>query len=210
MVSRFLCVCALGGVTLSLSCAQPADDRAPQPVANFAEYTVPRGTVINARLETTVASNVNREGDPVSAVLIDPVVVDDREIVPAGAILKGVVSDATPSGRVKGRAHLGLRFIRLVSRARGDEYVIAAHFERIAPATKGEDAKKIGVGTAGGAIIGGLIGGGKGAAAGAAVGAGGGTAVVLATAGPDVKLDHGTVLALALDSPIVVRIPITH
>jgi outer membrane lipoprotein SlyB len=173
---------------------------------------VPAGTVLNVRLETTVASNVNREGDPVEALLMEPVVIDDREVLPVGALVKGVVSDVAASGKVKGRAHLGVSFTGLVAHARGNEYeyTIAAHFARTAPSSKGEDAKKVGVGAAGGAIIGGLIGGGKGAAAGAAVGAGGGTAVVLATAGTEVRLDHGTLLALTLERPVIVRVPITR
>jgi hypothetical protein len=184
----------------------------PPSAARFREYTVPARTVLNVRLETTVASNTNREGDPVEALLIDPVVIDDRDVVPVGALVKGVVSEVAASGKVKGRAHLGLRFTSLVAHARGDEYdyAIAAHFARTAEPTKGDDAKKVGVGAAAGAIIGGVIGGGKGAAAGAAVGAGGGTAVVLATAGDEVKFDHGAVLSLALEGPVVVKVPITR
>jgi len=185
---------------------------APPSVAKFREYTVPAGTVLSVRLETTVASNTNREGDPVQATLTEAVVVDDRDVVPAGALVKGVVSEIAASGKVKGRAHLGLRFTSLVAHTRGedDEYTIAAHFARTAESTKGEDAKKVGVGTAAGAIIGGVIGGGKGAAAGAAVGAGGGTAVVLSTAGDEVRLDHGTPLALRLEHPVIVKGPITR
>jgi len=224
MVPRLLSACVIGFVTISLGCGRSTDagraadgqdqatPEATSQAGNFREYSVPAGTVLNVRLETTVASNANREGDPVEAVLVDPVVIDDRDVIPVGAILKGVVSDAQPAGKVKGRAHLGLQFTRLVANVRGDryEYPIAVHLERTAPATKGEDAKKIGAGTAGGAIIGALIGGGKGAAAGAAIGAGGGTAVVLATAGENVTFRHGSVWSLALDQHVVVKVPITH
>jgi hypothetical protein len=209
-MSRLLSVCVVGFATMSFACGKAAD---VDPAARAtSEYTVPGGTLLNVRLETTVASNTNSEGDPVEAVLTEPVVIDDRDVVPAGATLKGVVADATPSGKVKGRAHLALRFTRLVTHNRDDqsEYLIAAYVARTAPATKSEDAKKIGVGTGAGAIIGGIIGGGKGAAAGAAIGAGGGTAVVLSTAGQNVKFQRGTTWSLPLERPVVVKVPITR
>ena len=52
-----------------------------------------------------------------------------------------------------------------------------------AEATKGEDAKKIGIGAGIGAAVGAIVGGGDGAAKGAAIGGAGGTGVVLATKG---------------------------
>ena len=58
--------------------------------------------------------------------------------------------------------------------------------------TKKKDATKIGIGTGAGAIIGGIVGGGKGAAIGAGVGAAGGTGVVMATRGEEVRLAAGT------------------
>ena len=55
------------------------------------------------------------------------------------------------------------------------------------PATKKDDAIKIGAPAAGGAIIGAIVGGGKGAAIGAAAGGGAGTAVVLSTRGKEIR-----------------------
>jgi hypothetical protein len=78
----------------------------------------------------------------------------------------------------------------------------------IAPATKGEDAAKIGIPAAGGAIIGAIIGGKKGAAIGTAIGGGAGATVVLTTHGDEIRLPVGTVLALPLDQALDVRVPI--
>jgi hypothetical protein len=85
-----------------------------------------------------------------------------------------------------------------------------AHTDMLAPATKGEDAVKVGVPAAGGAVIGGIIGGKKGAAIGTAVGGGGGAAVVLATPGEEIRLARGAVLTLALDQAMEVRVPTTN
>jgi hypothetical protein len=92
---------------------------------------------------------------------------------------------------------------------RAERPSIVARTELVAPATKGEDAAKIGIPAAGGAIIGGIIGGKKGAAIGTAVGGGGGAAVVLATPGDEIRLARGAELTLVLDQPIEVRVPIT-
>lgn len=77
---------------------------------------------------------------------------------------------------------------------------------RVAPATKKQDAAKIGAGAAGGAIVGGLMGGGDGAAKGAAIGGGAGTAVVLSTRGKDVRLGEGANLSVKLTAPLTVRL----
>jgi hypothetical protein len=126
--------------------------------------------------------------------------------IPSGSVVSGVVSSVRPSGKIKGRASLELRFDRLTSR--GDSHELEARFARTAPSAKESDAKKIAIPAAGGAIVGAIVGGKKGAAIGAAAGGGAGTAVVLTSAGPDVVLDEGTVLSLTAGRLIVVRVPL--
>jgi len=60
-------------------------------------------------------------------------------------------------------------------------------------------------GAAGGAIIGGILGGGSGAAKGAAIGGAGGTGVVLATKGKEVRLGPGAAITTRLTAPLTVR-----
>ncbi len=78
---------------------------------------------------------------------------------------------------------------------------------RVAPGTKKRDAATIGGGAVGGAIIGGILGGGDGAAKGAAIGGAGGTGVVLATRGKEVRLAAGTPISVRLTAPLTVRVP---
>jgi hypothetical protein len=175
---------------------------APAAVASY-DVTIPQGTRLRVRLQTTVASNVNRVEDPVTGVLTAPVVVNGQTVLPAGSVVRGYVSDVQPSGRVKGRASMGLRFQSVA--ARGNRYPIAAAFSETAAATKAKDAETIGIPAAGGAIIGAILGGKKGAAIGTAVGGGAGTAIVLSTPGKEVRLPSGTVLVLRLQRPLDVR-----
>ena len=78
---------------------------------------------------------------------------------------------------------------------------------REAPGTKKQDAAKIAVPGAVGAVVGAAIDGKKGAAIGAGVGAGAGTAVVLSTAGDEVRLPRGSTLLVRLSAPLTVRVP---
>ena len=78
---------------------------------------------------------------------------------------------------------------------------------REAPGTRKKDAAKIAVPGAVGAIVGAAIDGKKGAAIGAGVGAGAGTAVVLSTAGKEVRLPRGSTLLVRLSAPLTVRVP---
>jgi hypothetical protein len=75
-----------------------------------------------------------------------------------------------------------------------------------AEATKSEDATKIAVGAGAGAVVGALLGGGDGAAKGAAIGGAGGTGVVLATRGEEVRLGPGAQVTTRLTEPLTVRV----
>jgi hypothetical protein len=180
--------------------SQPA--AAPPPKAKFREVTVPTGTHLEVKLESALASDSNQARDPVRGTLTDAVSVEGVEVWPAGSAVDGVVSEARPSGKVKGRASLGVQIDRVADAS------VDAEISREAPGTRGDDAAKIGVGAAAGAIVGGLIGGGKGAAAGAAVGGGAGTAVVLSTSGEEVRFPAGSVLRVTLRAPVEVKVPI--
>ena len=105
-------------------------------------------------------------------------------VLAEGTRVSGVVTDATRSAKVKGRAHVAMRFDSLTPRGDDQRYTIrTASVGRTAQGTKQKDALEIGAPAAGGAIIGALLGGKKGALIGTAVGGGAGTAVVLSTRG---------------------------
>lgn len=167
--------------------------------------TIPARTSLDVTLDTTVASSTSQIEDPVRATLASPLVVDGFTVAPSGSLLTGIVTQATPSGKVKGRAEIGFRFDNLHVGAVTYDVNAPAHFT--ANATKARDAGKIGIGAAAGALIGAIAGGGKGAAVGSAVGAGGGTAVVLATEGEEIELHAGGQIQVALAEPLTVAAP---
>ena len=187
-----------------------ADTPAPLPaIAKFREFTIPAGTTLHVRLDSALGSDSSRTGSAIEATLTDAIIVDGTEVLPAGSVVNGEVAEAESGGKVKGRASLALRFSSIAAAGRDERYPIAARVALVAPGTTGKDVATIAIPAAGGAIIGGLIGGKKGAAIGTAIGGGGGTAVVLSTAGPEVRLARGTALSLSLDQAVDVRVPIT-
>jgi hypothetical protein len=156
-------------------------------------------------LTSTVASDTSNVEDAVRATLRQGITVDGREVLPAGTEVVGAVTDAERSGRVKGRARIAFRFTSLEHA--GSRYDIQTQaISREAEGTKAKDATKIGIGAGAGAAIGALLGGGDGAAKGAAIGGAGGTGVVLATRGKEVRLGSGANVATKLTAPLTVRI----
>lgn len=183
---------------------QPREDAPSRPAPR--EVIVPSGSTLEARLDTAVASDASSVEQPIQATLTNPLVADGVTVAPAGSTLLGAVTAVRESGRVRGRAELGLRFTRL--RTDAVTYDIGtAPLRWVAEATKGEDAAKIGIGAAAGAVVGAITGGAKGAAVGSAVGAGGGSAVVLATRGEEIRLGAGTTLRVELTEALSVLTP---
>jgi hypothetical protein len=169
------------------------------------EVTLRAGTVISVRLATTVSSRTSNVEDPVHATLRRPIVVNGVTVVPAGAAVSGYVTQAERSGRVKGRARIGVRFNAL--RVGDTRYTIrTVGIVREAPGTKKADAAKIGIGAGAGAIVGAISGGKKGAAIGTGVGAAGGTGVVLATRGKEISLGRGAALTTRLSEAVTIRL----
>ena len=166
--------------------------------------TIPDNTTLDVTLDTSHASDTSRVEERVSGTLASPVEIDGVTAIPAGAKLTGHLTEVQESGKVKGRAAIGLRFDRL--QAGSVTYDIDTRpMSWVAESTKKEDAVKIGAGAAAGAVLGAITGGRKGAAIGSAIGAGGGTAVVLATDGQEIRLAAGRKLKVSLTNPLTIR-----
>ena len=182
---------ATNGEGASRQSAEPPTVK--EPVITTMPMDVPSGTELVLTLETPVSSETAKPDQPVRARVARPVSVGGMEVIPEGATVTGAVVAAERSGRVKGRASIALRFNEVV--VLNTPYKIAtSRISRTAAATKGEDAKKIGIGAGVGTAIGAIAGGKKGAAIGAGIGGGAGTGAVLATRGDEVTIPSGTTL----------------
>jgi hypothetical protein len=188
----------------------PAANAGETPAAHddYREVTLPAGTILPVELTTRVGSEISSVEDTVRGTLRRPVVVGGVQAFPAGTAVVGHVTAAERSARVKGRARIAFRFTTIDPPGDAERLTMRTDtVSRLAPATKKQDAAKIGGGAAGGAIIGGILGGGDGAAKGAAIGGAAGTGVVLSTRGKEVTLPAGTAVSVRLSSPLTVRVP---
>jgi hypothetical protein len=174
----------------------------PPPPPPPRTVTIDAGTLIQTRLIDGVSTDRNKTGDTFMASLDKPLVIDGVTIAERGARAEGKVINAVESGRVRGLASLQVALTKIHTTDGQVINVDTDGFEKQAEPTKGEDAKKVGVGAALGGIIGAIAGGGKGAAIGAATGAGAGGGVALATRGEPARLPSETRISFRLRTPV--------
>ena len=164
---------------------------------------VPQDTAIQVSLNNALASDENRPGDHFEATVTQPVMIENKTIIPEGAEVKGLVVDAKRSGRIMGRARLRLALESVdVS---GKTYEIRTNSKtKVGGNHKNRNIGFIGGGAAGGALIGAAAAGGKGALIGAPIGAGAGTAAAFFTGKKDIRLPSETVLTFKLAEPVTI------
>jgi len=68
--------------------------------------TIPAGSLLHVRLNTTLTSKTNKTGDPFTGMVTQSIVVDGREVVPSGSTVEGHVAFVKSSGRVMGLAQM--------------------------------------------------------------------------------------------------------
>ena len=171
---------------------------------NSKAVEIPAGTAIRVSLDHSISSANSREGDTFSATLANPIVVDGKTVIPSGARARGMLIGAHSSGRLSGRAYLGLTLTSL--EVDGKRYEVnTTGVSRVSSGHKKRNWGWIGGGAAGGALIGALAGGGKGALIGAPVGAGSGLAVAAITGKKNTGFHTGQELSFRLTEPIKVR-----
>jgi hypothetical protein len=116
----------------------------------------------------------------------------------AGSVVRGQVTAAVPSGRVKTRARLAFAFDTLVPEGSKAQSIETRAVDITADDSHKRDALTIGGGAGAGALIGALTDGKKGAGIGALIGAGAGTGVVLIDKGKNVQIPAGATLSVEL------------
>lgn len=183
------------------------------------KYTVELGTKVPLIMINSVSTRHAAEGDRVYLETSFPILSKGKIIIPPGSYVAGTITQAKRAGRVKGKAELYLRFDSLtlpngVTRdfrarvggldGRSTEQLDRSEGKITAESSKGNDARTVGEGAAGGASIGVIAGSvsgrpGMGVGVGAAAGAAAGLMGVLLTRGQDVVLGRGTTVEMVLD-----------
>jgi hypothetical protein len=170
--------------------------RESAPATRAGEIAV--GQELDARLQTPLSSQNAQVEDRFEATTLVDLYQGSTLLVPAGSVLRGVVSNVERATRTDRRGSLTLSFDQMT--VGGQTYRIRASVTEAlqGPGLKGEVGKMT-TGAAAGAIIGGILGGFQGAAVGILVGGGGS---LLALPGTNVKVDAGTVLRIRFDAPV--------
>ena len=176
----------------------PVNTARTTPSRNTIE--LPVGTEMDVRTQSALNSGTAMVEDRFEATTMADVIIDGRTAIPAGAVMRGVVTAVESAGRLNRKATLTVSFDQVTFNNRS--YPMRGMVTQV---LEGEgykgDAVKIGAGAGVGAIIGGILGGGKGALAGVLIGGGG---TIAATEGKEIDLPQGSVLRVRLDSPLQV------
>jgi hypothetical protein len=193
-------------LALAMFAARVTADMATNMSTNLiggSAVTVPAGTAIHVRLDHSLATNQNDSGETFAATVISPVVVNGKEVIPAGAKAQGVVVDSRPSGRLRGRGYMNLA-LKQVEVGGTDYELHTSTVGRVSGDHKKRNIALIGGGGGGGALIGALAAGGKGALIGGPVGAGAGLAVAAITGRKQVTIPAESAMTFRLTRPLTV------
>jgi hypothetical protein len=176
--------------------------------------SVPEGTPLKIRLQTTISTFSSKVGDPFQGKIIEPVVIGGKTLIPVGAMVEGRITRLSEPRRIKGKPTIGI-FPEHVVLPDGQRFMLNAVLvdtdihgtdvnEEGQFKGSGHDRRdqiEVAGGTGTGMLIGALIGGGPGLLIGGAVGAGATTTHWLVQRRSAV-LPSGTDLMLELSRPM--------
>jgi hypothetical protein len=182
----------------------------------LAQTSLPTGTAVRMKLDTTLTTFSAKTGDAFSARVTEPVVLDGKTVIPIGATVEGRVTKTTEPRRIAGKPTIAVFPENLVL-PNGDRFTLnaslvdtdARHGTDVntegqfkGAGHDGTDLTQIGMGTGGGMLLGGLIGGAKGFVIGGVIGA---TVTVSHWLGKhrSATLPAGTELVMELNRPMM-------
>jgi hypothetical protein len=190
-------------------------------IASFAwaQTALPPGTAVKMKLETTLATFSSKTGDPFSARVTEPVVMDGKTLIPIGTTVEGRVTKTSEPRRIAGKPTIAIIPETMVL-PNGDKFLLnatlvdtnAGRGTDVNPEGQfkgdghdGKDLAEIGIGTGGGMLIGGLADGGKGLLIGGAIGA---TVTVAHWLGKhrSAMLPAGTEMVMELSRPMTMTV----
>jgi hypothetical protein len=162
---------------------------------------IPAGQELDVRLQTTLSSETAQPEQRFEATTAVDVTQNGQVLIPAGSVVRGVVTAVERPGRIERVGRLTLSFDQMT--VRGRNYPIRGMATQVFESGGiREEVGTAGAGAGVGGVIGGLIGGVRGALLGAVIGAGG---AIAATEGKDITLPAGSVIRIRMDSPVRIR-----
>lgn len=179
--------------------------RPPPPKAEMIE--VPAGTVLEMELVDPLSSKTNVVGDTFHAKLTDAVTIGGQDVIPAGSVVEGTVTEAISAKKMTGQASLSLEFSKLTL-PDGKSVAISGMLTEKGKKIGKRTGAVVGGSAAGGALLGRIIGKNtKGALIGGLLGAAAGTGVAATQKGQELKLPEGTAFSVETSGPVQVPVP---
>jgi hypothetical protein len=193
-----------GGVSSPVGGVVSDDDRTRNDQGTRTESSntaIPVGQEIDVSLQAELSSATAQVEQRFEATTVADLLRGERVLIPAGSVVRGVISSVTKTTRMERKGSITVAFDQVTIRGRNYPMRGTVTQALESEGIRGETSK-IGAGAGIGAIIGGIIGGVKGALLGVLIGGGG---TIAATEGKDVTLPAGTILRVRLDTPPAVR-----
>jgi hypothetical protein len=215
MIRRFLGALVASAIATALLAAAPVQQEEPQ--ANEDEITVPEGTEFKLQLHTTINSKTSKAGDRVLTTLLDPVAVEDQDVLAKGVRVDGHIGEVKAAGRRGKGGYLTVVF-DTVELPNGEKVAILGSLTEIF-SSEGGDRSVVGPeGDLKGrgpslkkraAIIAApaAAGAAGGIAPGIAAGVGGIMAAVLIPRGKQALLMAGSLVGMRLDRDVTLNLP---
>jgi len=79
------------------------------------ETTVPEGTKLRLSLQTSISSKLNEPGDPLQAILYDPLRVDGNMVLERGTEFEGRITEIKAAGLAQNQSSMTIVFDRLIT-----------------------------------------------------------------------------------------------
>jgi hypothetical protein len=193
-------------------------DQKDDPDPNVSELIIPEGTEFKLQLHTTINSKISKPGDRVVTTLLDPVSVEDTDVLPKGLRIDGHIGESKAAARRGKGGSLSIIF-DTVELPNGEKLAILGSLTEVFSSANGGNpivgpegdlkgrgpslkkraaiaAVPIGAGAAG--VAGGAT------ALGAAAAAGGVAAAILLPKGQQAALSSGSLIGMRLDRDVTI------
>lgn len=219
MDRKIRCGVMLGLLTVALASKLAAQDSAAKgnDTSSSEEYTIPEGTEFKLQLHTAINSKTSKAGDRVMTTLIDPVAVEDQEVLAKGLRIDGHIGEVKPAARRGKGGYLTIVFDTL-EMPNGEKVAILGSLTEVFSSEGGSDpnvgpegdlkghgpsikerAAIVLVPAAGGAAL--------GMGPGIAAAAGGIAAALIIPHGKQAALAAGSLIGMRLDQDVTITPP---
>jgi hypothetical protein len=168
------------------------------------QLSVAPGTFLTVRVNEFLSADQNSQGDPFSASLIQPLVVNGVVVAEPGQTIAGRVVEAQKAGRVEGTARLRIELTELTLVDGQQVPIQTLLIDRRGDTSIGRDVAGVAGITGLGAAIGSTADWGRGAAIGAGAGAAVGVLGVLLTRGQPSVILPEQALTFRLEAPVMI------